>query len=247
MSEHAEHSGWGIPIGQQLQCTVPELAARLGIDVQVIRDQIDRGELLGIKTDDEWTVYVDLPDEPFAGITPSASAGVDRETDESLDEVPSAPTVQSAAVPTPDSTDVPMPVAIPISPVDLTLLINLVRDLTQRNAELLESTAKWRAKVQALEEQQLQHRSARTQNWDGLNGRVRATSANRGLLPPQSRGTVDKNHSVAGPDQPDRAHEERELIEKLFRGPVNGSEPEWMRSATSPGNGPWWRRWLRRV
>jgi hypothetical protein len=130
---------------------VPELATLLGISQHAVLAKIDRGELLGIQDAGGWIVYMDLP-EVDALRSPQDNDGA-LPRDEVL-------TVRHAATPRSNGTgdhgetpasNAPVPVAVPISPVDLTLLINLVSDLTHRNAELLDTTATWRARVQHLE------------------------------------------------------------------------------------------------
>jgi hypothetical protein len=134
-----------------LSFSVPELATLLGISEHAVIAKIDRGELLGILEAGTWRVYMDLPEAD--GLRSNGSCDAESPHDEVL-------TVRHAATPRPNGTGnhgaspavtAPVPVAVPISPVDLTLLINLVSDLTRRNAELLDTTATWRARVQHLE------------------------------------------------------------------------------------------------
>jgi hypothetical protein len=134
-----------------LSFSVPELATLLGLSQHAVIAKIDRGELLGIQEAGTWRVYMDLPE--VNTLRSNGSSGAESLRDEVL-------TVRHAATPRPNGTGnhsappvatSPVPVAVPISPVDLTLLINLVSDLTRRNAELLDTTATWRARVQHLE------------------------------------------------------------------------------------------------
>jgi FtsZ-binding cell division protein ZapB len=151
MSEHSRPGG-NPASGQPLRFPVPDLASLLGVSEQAVLEQIERGELLAIEEEGGWMVYVDLPEvaQPAAADNPGpGSSGAEPPHDEVLSVTHAVEgRINETAERAPA---LPVPVAIPVSPVDLTLLINLVTDLTKRNAELLESTATWRERVQHLE------------------------------------------------------------------------------------------------
>jgi hypothetical protein len=131
-----------------------------------------------------------------------------------------------------------MPVAVPVSPVDLTLLINLVSDLTRRNAELLDSTATWRARVQELEQQLLQ-----------LSPGELSNPVNSGS---QGNGT----NEITGPTDVTEANSDAEcaslapaidpaLVAALFRGPAADPAPGQPEPNSHPPARPWWKRLTR--
>jgi hypothetical protein len=235
MSE-AGHSG--LEHGPAMQYTVPELAKLLGISRQAVLAQIARGDLLAIDTESGWIIYVDLPEAPSS---PPATAQERSElpsTDEVVAETYAPdPPAERVEAPLPEPA-LPMPVAVPVSPVDLTLLINLVSDLTRRNAELLDSTATWRARVQELEQQLLQ-----------LSPGELSNPVNSGS---QGNGT----NEITGPTDVTEANSDAEcaslapaidpaLVAALFRGPAADPAPGQPEPNSHPPARPWWKRLTR--
>jgi hypothetical protein len=152
MSEQGRSRGGNSDSGQPLRFSVPGLASLLGVSERAVLGQIERGELLAIYEEDGWMVYVDLPEVARAntGDNPAnQSTAAQPRHDEVLSVTHTVEDRLTESAGRPPA--LPVPVAIPVSPVDLTLLINLVTDLTKRNAELLDSTATWRERVQHLE------------------------------------------------------------------------------------------------
>ena len=231
-----------------MQYTVPELAALLGISRQAVLAQIARGDLLAIDTESGWIIYVDLPEAPSSPSVTEQERRKFPSTDEVLAETfaPDPPAERvGASLPEPAA---PMPVAVPVSPVDLTLLINLVSDLTRRNAELLDSTATWRARVQELEQQLLQlapgepsspaHAGSQRIRTNKITRRPHEVEANGGAHPVAG----DRRRSAESPGPAI----DPELVAALFRGPdgdADSGQPEPMRH---PSARSWWRRWIRR-
>jgi hypothetical protein len=132
----------------------------------------------------------------------------------------------------------PMPVAVPVSPVDLTLLINLVSDLTRRNAELLDSTATWRARVQELEQRLLQLSPGEPSN--PANGGSQGNGTNEITGPPD----VTEANSDAEGASPAPAIDP-ELVAILFRGPAGDSDSNQQEPTHHASVRSWWKRLTR--
>jgi hypothetical protein len=165
-----------------LRYSVPEVARLLGISERAIRKRIDTNQLFAVKEDRAWVVLLDpdtiprpepVPQVPHVlegGTAPSTTqsahdvqagtAGTadvwlsttvaDTKTRESpepavLDAAPEPEPAVPSVVPT--SAD-----AVPVPPVDLTPLVNLVADLTRRNAELTEAATIWQLRAHDLEQ-----------------------------------------------------------------------------------------------
>ena len=249
MSEHSRQGNGSIAPGRPLRFTVPALALLLGVSEEAVLGQIERGELLAIEEEDGWMVYVDLPDlsQPTAASQPESEAvraepphdevlsvthAVHARVDEDADRTPA----------------LPVPVAIPISPVDLTLLINLVTDLTKRNTELLDSTAQWRERVQHLESeiQRLIIRSPEQyQAIDAPQTSEEEVAADSAEVETERAGRLAAEAEIVRLQAELREIKRlQQLLQNAFQDPVARSAAGWRTASLEPehAKSSWWRR-----
>lgn len=248
MNERAVPSVEGAVFGRPLCFTIPELARLLHVGEADVEGQIERGELLGIQEDGAWVVYVDLPDTETVVPRPvtqpdqvtSATAGGPFGHDEVLTVTHAVPRVTPSAPP-------PIPVSVPVSPVDLTLLINLVRDLTQRNAELLDATMQWRERVQAFElEQQRSFHDATVPDTPDVTAppTVDDSEIAAELAIEQARRLAVEadNERLIGELRELKRHQQ--VLQIAFQDPAARAAAGWRTEAAAAPE-PWWRRLVR--
>ena len=126
----------------------------LGISERAVRKRIETNQLLAVKEDHAWVVLLDPGTTPLAEsvppLTPSGTASpVKADTTNTA-----APWWGEAVRETFDESAEGQAVsdAVPVPPVDLTPLINLVADLTRRNAELTEAATIWQIRAHDLDQ-----------------------------------------------------------------------------------------------
>ncbi|HYP61812.1 MAG TPA: hypothetical protein VEQ36_15410 [Thermomicrobiales bacterium] len=249
MSEHSRPGSGSIAPGRPLRFTVPALALLLGVSEDAVLGQIERGELLAIEEKEGWMIYVDLPDlsQPSAASQPeSESAGAEPPHDEVLSVTHA---VESRVDEDADrSPALPVPVAIPISPVDLTLLINLVTDLTKRNAELLDSTAQWRERVQHLESEIQRLIIPSPDHNRAIDG---PRTPQEDVAADSSEVETERASRLAAEAEIVRLQAElrevkqlQQLLQNAFQDPVARSAAGWRTESLEPehAKSSWWRR-----
>jgi hypothetical protein len=248
MSEHSRPGG-NPASGQPLRFSVPDLASSLGVSEQAVLEQIERGELLAIQEEDGWMVYVDLPEvaQPAATDNPGpGSSGAESPHDEVLSITHAVEDRARDASERPPA--LPVPVAIPVSPVDLTLLINLVTDLTKRNAELLESTATWRERVQHLETELQRVMIAASTPDETPESELPAIGD---AAVESSQLEEERAARIAAEAEVARLHVElrevrqlQNVLQNAFQDPAARTAAGWRNATSEPAQGKpsWWRR-----
>jgi len=167
-------SGTTEPGTAPLRYSVPEVARLLGISERAIRKRIDTNQLFAVKEDRAWVVLLD-PDaiprpEPVPPVPPTPGTGTARSMDQRRRDVQGGTagtadlwvSTTVAAMAAPDAVAGPEPAvpaavlpptdAVPIPSVDLTPLVDLVADLTRRNAELTEAATIWQLRAHDLDQ-----------------------------------------------------------------------------------------------
>jgi len=173
----------------------------LGISERAVRKRIETNQLLAVKEERAWVVLLDpgtaggavLVASPTpSGTTPTTApptepgtAGAASTADSWWgDAVPDTFGDSAEGHAVPDSI-VAVPAvldAVPVPPVDLTPLVNLVADLTRRNAELTEAATIWQIRAHDLDQRLKQL----TAGGDGVAGDQRQDAPERPPEPPGS-------------------------------------------------------------
>lgn len=241
-----------------MRYTVSDFAALTGSSRETVVRKIEQDELLAIKEGDEWVVFVDCPDFLLSGgignpdtvthatrRTEFNGAGAQANSDEvlSVTHANEREPHRSSGDPLEAAGPVPMSVTVPVSPVDLTLLINLVSDLTHRNTELLNSTADWRARVQELEERLFALTSGTGAVGEFAEGN--ASTEQLGLDVERSRREAAEAECIRLRDELGELKRHRAQLGHVFEDPTWMKANGWQYTTAEPPHQPWWRRLLR--
>jgi len=139
----------------------------LGISERAVRKRIETNQLLAVKEDRAWVVLLDPgTDPPAVPVPPPIPSGTASPAETGTagnastatswwgDAVPDTFGESAEGQAVPDAA-VAVPAvshAVPVPPVDLTPLVNLVADLTRRNAELTEAATIWQIRAHDLDQ-----------------------------------------------------------------------------------------------
>jgi len=195
-----------------LRYSVPEVARLLGISERAIRKRIDTNQLFAVKEDRAWVVLIDpetIPRlEPVPQVPPPPGGSTVRSTDEHRSDIQDSTTgtadvwvsttvagstareTPEHVVPEPAPTVPPSADAVPVPSIDLTPLVNLVADLTRRNAELTEAATVWQIRAHDLEQRLKQLGSGQV----GLNAEPLHDAPERAPEPPGRDEGVSEGH-----------------------------------------------------
>ena len=153
--------------------SVPQMARRLGISERAVRKQIETGKLFAVKEDRAWIVILDPGTAgsseigTAAAVSPQETTTADPEpntarpvVDDNISLRDEILTVAHAVPPAARSEPGTVPEADPAvsnggtaAPIDLSPLVDLVAELTRKNAELTEAATVWQFRARHLEDQ----------------------------------------------------------------------------------------------